>query len=300
MRVLNCRQAVRGGVLHLRAMAAGFALLLLACGAHVAAAQDGAADFDALADALRIADTVAVMREEGLVYADQVADAMLAEMDDAAWQRQIAQLYDAGRMEQLVLEGLEHALESADLAPMLAFYSSDAGQRAVALELEARRSFLDPEAEDAARAAAADAAAHEDGPQADRLDWVQRLIEGSDLIERNVTASLNADMMFWRGVIDGGGPGPAGDAADEADLADAVTADLDETRRESEAWLTAFLLVACGPLTAEQMEAYATFFETRDGRILNAALFDAFNAMYDQQAYLLGRTVGSWMNSAPL
>ncbi len=300
MRVFNCRWAVSAHVTHLRRLAAFFALVVLASGAHVAAAQDHAADFEALADALRISDTVAIMREEGLAYADQVADAMLPEVDTAGWQRQVAQLYDAGRMEELVLQGLKRALESADLAPMLAFYASDVGQRAVALELEARRSFLDPEAEDAARAAAADAIARDDGPQADLLDWVQRLIEGSDLIERNVTASLNADMMFWRGVMDGGGPGPAGDAGDEADLADAVTADLDETRRESEAWLTAFLLVACGPLAPKQMGAYVTFFETRDGRILNAALFDAFNAMYDQQAYLLGRTVGTWMDSAPL
>jgi len=300
MRGLDCHRAVQEYVLWLRGMAASVAFMLVLGGTNVAAAQDGTADFGALADALRISDTVDIMREEGLVYADQVADAMLPEIDDSGWQRQVSQLYDADRMENLVLQGLKRALEGVDLAPMLAFYSSDAGQRAVALELEARRSFLDPETEAAARAAAADAAAREDGPQADRLDWVQRLIEGSDLIERNVTASLNADMMFWRGVIDGGGPGPVGDESDEADLADAVTADLDATRRESEAWLTAFLLVACGPLTSAQLEAYAAFFETRDGRILNAALFDAFNAMYDQQAYLLGRSVGNWMNSAPL
>ncbi|HEY9039774.1 MAG TPA: DUF2059 domain-containing protein [Roseovarius sp.] len=300
MRNSNCRRALPDSASYLRGMIACLALVLVTGGAHVAAAQDRDAEFEALAEALRISDTVAIMREEGLLYADQVADAMLPEVDTAGWQQQVAQLYDASRMEQLVLQGLERALEGADLAPMLAFYTNDTGERAVALELEARRSFLDPEAEDSARAAAADAMARDDGPQADLLDWVRRMIEGSDLIERNVTASLNADMMFWRGVMDGGGPGPAGDAGSEADLADAVTADLEATRRDTEAWLTAFLMVAGDPLTPGQMDAYATFYETRDGRILNAALFEGFNAMYDQLAYLLGRTVGTWMTSAPL
>ncbi len=299
MRKFNYHRGLPGHVARLRMMAACIGLVLLA-GAQAAAAQDRAASFEALAGALRITDTVAIMREEGLIYADQVAEAMLAEVDTAGWERQIAQLYDTNRMEQLVLQGLERALEGADLAPMLVFYSSDVGQRAVTLELAARRAFLDPKAEDAARAAATDAAARKDGPQADLLGRVQRLIEGGDLIERNVTASLNADMMFWRGVMAAGGPGPAGDEGDEADLADAVTVDLDETRRETEAWMTAFLLVACGPLTPEQMDDYATFFETRDGRTLNAALFEGFNGMYDQLAYLLGHTAGTWMNSAPL
>ncbi|MCQ0092828.1 DUF2059 domain-containing protein [Roseovarius sp. M141] len=296
----NHRNEAPGSMLAWCRMAACCALVLLAGGAQVAAAQDRAADFEALADALDITETVAIMREEGLVYGDQIAGAMLPDVDTAGWQRQITQLYDVERMEQLVLQGLERALEGADLAPMLAFYRSETGQRAVTLELAARRAFLDPEAEDAARAAAVEAAAQKDGPQADLLRLIRRLIEGGDLIERNVTASLNADMMFWRGVMDAGGPGPAGDQSDENELADAVIAGLAETRRETEAWMTAFLLVACGPLTPEQMDEYAAFFETRDGRILNAALFDGFNGMYDQLAYILGHAAGTWMNSAPL
>lgn len=299
MRMISLPNTLPGRAARLCRLAVGAALVVIAGGAHVMA-QDRDAEFGALSDALRISETVAIMHDEGLVYADQVAAAMLPDVDTSGWQKQIAQLYDPVRMEQLVLQGLDRALGDADLAPMLAFYSSEAGQRAVTLELEARRAFLDPEVEEAARAAAEDAAARADSPQADLLQDVRRLIDGGDLIERNVTASLNADMMFWRGVIDAGGPGPAGEEGEEADLTDAVTANLEETRRETEAWMTAFLMLACGPLTREQMDEYASFYETSDGRALNAALFEGFNAMYDQLAYLLGRTAGTWMNSAPL
>ncbi len=299
MSVINRQKKLSGRAAHWRKMAA-CAALVLTVGVAPAIAQNHGSEFETLAGALHISDTIAIMRDEGLVYADQVAAAMLEEGATDGWQRQIAQLYDTGRMEQLVLQGLERALDGADLAPMLAFYTGDTGQRAVTLELAARRAFLDASAEQAARAAATEAATLSDGPQADLLKRIRRLIESGDLIERNVTASLNADMMFWRGIIDAGGPGPVGDEGDEADLVDAVTATLDETRRETEAWMAAFLMVACGPLTPEQMDEYTTFFETRDGRVLNAALFEGFNAMYDQLAYLLGRTAGTWMSSAPL
>ncbi len=299
MSAINCQMNLSGRAAHLCRIAACAALVLVA-GTGSAIAQDRTADFEALTDALHITDTIAIMHEEGLVYADQVAAAMLEEGATDGWQRQIAQLYDKNRMEQLVLQGLERALNGADLAPMLTFYASETGQRAVTLEMAARRAFLDPGTEQAARAAATEAATLTDGPQAALLKRTRRLIESGDLIERNVTASLNADMMFWRGVMDSGGPGPVADEGDEADLVDAVTATLEETRRETEEWMTAFLMVACGPLTSEQMDKYTTFFETRDGRVLNAALFEGFNAMYDQLAYLLGRTAGTWMSSAPL
>ncbi|WP_113911227.1 DUF2059 domain-containing protein [Roseovarius dicentrarchi] len=294
MNMARCHTELPARALRWIALAA-FALI-----AAPAAAQDHSDDIAALADALRLTDTIAIMYDEGLDYADQVAEAMLEGGPTAGWQQQIEQLYDAGRMEALVLQGLEKALEGADLAPMLAFYNSEAGRRAVELELAARRAFLDPAAEDAAREAALRAMQQPPSAQPELLHRAGRLIEGGDLIERNVTASLNADMMFWRGVMDGGGPAPAGEEGEEADLADIVTATLEETRRETEIWITAFLMVACGPLTPAQMDEYATFFQSSDGRVLNAALFDAFNAMYDQMAYLLGRATGAWMNSAPL
>lgn len=280
-----------------RIVALSAALFLMPC--EQAAARDRNADIAELEKALGITETVAIMREEGLSQADNVADALFPDVDRAAWQRQIAQLYDAERMEKLVRQGLEAGLEGAELAPMLKFYRSRTGQRTVALELAARRALLDPEAEAAAREAAAEAAAQTGGPKADLLEQVMRIIDAGDLIERNVTASLNADMMFWSGVLDAGGPGPEGEEG-ETDLPGAVIADLDATRSETEIWMTAFLLMSCGSLGAEQMKEYVEFYETSEGRKLNAALFDGFNGMYDQLAYLLGRAAGSWIISEAL
>lgn len=273
------------------------ALFLMPCGN--ATAEDRSSDLTELEKALGITETVAIMREEGLVHADNVADALFPDVDGVTWQRQITQLYDADRMERLVQQGLESGLEDADLAPMLKFYRSETGRRTVTLELAARRALLDPEAEAAAREAAADAAAQKDGPKADLLMQIMRIIDAGDLIERNVTASLNADMMFWSGVMDAGGPGPDGEEGD-ADLPSAVITEMDATRSDTEIWMTAFLLTAFNSLTSEQMKEYVEFYEKPEGRRLNAALFDGFNSMYDQLAYLLGRAAGSWIISEPL
>ena len=102
------------------------------------------ADIDALMDALRIGDTVAIMREEGLIYADQVAGAMLPDTDPEDWRAHVSRIYDTDRMQRLVEEGVRQSLDGADLAPMLDFYNSEAGRRAVEMELAARRGFLDP------------------------------------------------------------------------------------------------------------------------------------------------------------
>lgn len=285
-----------------RAMRVGLALVLLICATQAAIAQGWAGRTDtgrmaALAQVLRISDTVALMREEGLAYGDQVAASLLPDADPSGWRAQVSRIYDTARMERSVVQELERRLVGVDLAPMLRFYRSKAGVRAVEMELAARRAFLDPEVEAAAREAAAEAEGATAGPQMRLLAQIARLVSSGDLVERNVTALLNADMMFWRGVMDAGGPGPAGG---DADLADIVTADLAAMRRDTEVWMTAFLLVACGPLSETQMEAYASFSETRDGRVLNAALFAGFDGMYDQLAYLLGHAAGTWVTSTPL
>ncbi|PVA08836.1 hypothetical protein DC366_17205 [Pelagivirga sediminicola] len=271
--------------------------ILWFCGALGAAAQERAAPIEALARALRVAESVEIMRDEGLVYSDQIAATMLPDVDHAAWRAQVAQLYDPARMQELVLQGLERSLKGADLAPMLAFFESEAGRMAVRAELDARRAFLDPAEEEAARAAAQAGEAATDGPQARLLGQIRQLIDSGDLIERNVAAALNGDMMFWSGVMDAGAPGPA---ADGEELSDVVTADLEQTRRDTEEWIMAFLMAACAPLSPEQMDAYVVFFGTQAGRDLNAALFDGYNGMYDQMAYILGHMAGSWMVSAPL
>lgn len=272
------------------------ALCLLASGT-VAKAEARAEKLGALMQALRISDTVQIMRDEGLAYADQVAATMLPQADGRLWREHVEGLYDTGRMQSLVEQEITRSLDGVDLAPILAFYQSDAGRRSVAEELAARRAFLDPDVEAAARRAARAAAAAQEGPRAELFDRVMRLIDSGDLIGRNVAASLNADMMFWRGVMAAGGPGPAGEGED---LADVVTADLEAMRADTEAWMTAFLLTACGQMTDRQMQDYIAFYETSAGRKLNSALFDGFNEMYDQLAFLLGHAVGVRMSSVPL
>ena len=117
-------------------------------------AQQGAergAQIDALIAALRIGDTVALMREEGLVFGREIGSVMLADGESDGWPAVVSRIYDTEKMQALVAQGLGEALDEADPAPMIAFFASPRGQEIIALELAARRAFLDPVVEEGAR-----------------------------------------------------------------------------------------------------------------------------------------------------
>lgn len=269
--------------------------LVLAIGAMCqAVAQQGAersAQIDALIAALRIADTVAVMREEGLVFGREVGSDMLADGESDGWPAVVSRIYDAEKMRALVTQGIGEALGGADPEPMIAFFASPRGQEIVALELAARRAFLDPVVEESARERLETRRDANDP----LLDHVDRLIEDSDLIERNVSGALNANLMFYNGLVDGG----ALEMSQDDILAD-VWSQEDEVREDARDWLQSFLVMAYDSLSETDLEAYAAFYRSPDGQALNRATFTAFDRMYEEISYLLGRAVAQRMQSERL
>lgn len=257
-------------------------------------AQQGAergAQIDALIAALRIGDTVALMREEGLVFGREIGSDMLSDGESDGWPAVVSRIYDTEKMQALVAQGLGEALDEADPAPMIAFFASPRGQEIIALELAARRAFLDPVVEEGARERL-EMRRDEDDPL---LGHVDRLIEDSDLIERNVSGALNANLMFYKGLVDGGALEMSQD-----EILDDVWSQEDAVREDAQGWLQSFLMMAYDPLSGSDLEAYAAFYRSTEGRALNRATFTAFDRMYEEISYLLGRAVAERMQSERL
>ena len=264
-----------------------FAGLLLAS----AAMADRALQMKSLLDALKIAETVEVMQQEGDIYGTSLVTSMGLETDAALWGRTVRRIYDAEKMQALIITEIESALSETDLAPLLAYYGSQDAARVVALELSARRVFLDPDTE-------ALAIARSEGLRADGAPLMARietLIADSDLIGRNVAGALNSELMFYRGLNDGG----AFDLSEDEMLA-AVWAREEELRASTRAWMEGFLSMAYQQLSSQQLEDYAALWRTPEGRDLNRAVFAGFDRMYEDISYLLGLAVAREMRGEKL
>lgn len=268
----------------------GILAAVVAMSATVAPAQEGDA-LDQLIDALEFDESIAIMHDEGLRYGGDVALQMMPQADMDSWSETVARIYDTDKMLALITQDFRAELDGADVAPMLDYFTSDAGQRVIRLELEARRAFLDPDIEAAATARFAEMQAED----AVLVSQVDQLIEESDLVEFNVMGTLNASLMFYRGLSDGG----AYDMTEEDMLRD-VWSQEEETRVASREWLGAFLALAYQPLDSDILDGYAAFYRTPEGRELNRAIFASFDKMYIELSYLMGRAVAEHLTSEPL
>lgn len=249
------------------------------------------AEMDRLIDLMRIEETVEIMRKEGLRYGAEIGAEMLPGVDPEDWRRTVERIYDPAKMEVVINQGFETALEDQPLGTLVSFFSSELGQTIISLEIEARGAFLDEEAE----LAAMDAYEQARDDETRLYQEVETIIADSDLVEFNVMGAMNANLMFYRGLADGG----AIELGEEDMLAD-VWAQEPDIRAESEAWLGSFLLMAYRPLSIEELAAYAELYRTAEGRVLNVAIFNAYDRMYDEISYLLGRAVAEHMRSEEL
>ncbi|MBU3259827.1 DUF2059 domain-containing protein [Roseovarius sp. PS-C2] len=270
----------------LSAMLGGLLLL-----AGSATADETQAQFEALLNALQIKETVHVMHDEGVAYGKEVGADMLPDADAVSWQRVVNRIHDADKMRALVVRGFADALAGEDLTPMLDFMQTPRGQNIVGLEIAARRAFLDSAVEEAAR----DRLEQRRDENAPVLEQISQLIRDSDLIERNVTGALNSNLMFYNGLVDGGALEMSQD-----DILSDVWSQEDTVREDARDWMNAFLLMAYEPLEPEDLQAYVEFYRTPAGRVLNRAMFDAFNRMYEELSYILGRAVARHMQSEKL
>ncbi|MEO0372207.1 MAG: DUF2059 domain-containing protein [Pseudomonadota bacterium] len=256
-----------------------------------AALADRAEDFAALMDAIRLADTVAIMRDDGLSYGSTLIEDMMIGADTPGWRIRVDRIYDEARMREGLIAGLEAELEGVELDPMLALFTSDLGGRVIALELAARRAFSDEAVELAARDRFEDLTDNDDP----LVDQITTMMDDSDLVNFNVMGIMNSNMMLYRGLSDGGAL-----ELGEDDILRDVWASEPSVREESTGWLQGYFLTCYETLEAEELEQYAAFWRTGEGRALNAALFAVFDQMYEDLSYLLGRAAAEQLKSEEL
>ncbi|MEL6432914.1 MAG: DUF2059 domain-containing protein, partial [Pseudomonadota bacterium] len=244
-----------------------------------------------LTEALRIGDMVEILRQEGFTHSQQLAADLIPGRANASWSKQITTIYDTGWMEKVVSQTFAEEMRDAALAPLIAFFTSDTGREVVELELKAREALLDEKKEQLAGQLYRRAKRNNSWI----YEQITELIEDSDLVEFNVAGSLNSNMMFYRGMADGG----AFTLSEEEMLAD-VWSQEEQIRADSEDWLGPYLMLAYQKLDREELSAYAGLYRTEPGQKFNTAIFTAYNTLYDQISYALGRAIARQLKSEEL
>lgn len=243
-----------------------------------------------LAEGLRVDELIAVMRLEGLDYGARMATELLSGKGGASWEATVARIYDPQVMRSLFDMAFGRSLGNSGqtVTEIMAFFDTQLGDRILALEVEARRSLLDPAVEEAARVRLEYMIVAEDP----RLETLQRFAEVNQLVEGNVSSALNANLALFQGMAEIGTQ--AEDMTEEQMLAD-VWAQEPEIRAETEDWLMPYLALAYGPLSDEELAAYLRFCETGAGQALNTAFFAAFDQVFTEISRNLGRAAARQM-----
>ena len=243
-------------------------------------------DARTLYDLLRLDDMLSVMREEGLIYGRELGAEMLGPRVGGGWDVLLEEIYDIERMETLVEDRFTAAIGPDAVTPLVAYFDAAEGQEIVALEIAAREAMIDDAVEEAARARYRSL----EDEDAQRLDRIERFVVAGDLVEANVAGALNSSLRFYAGLVDGGAF-----RMSESEILREIWGTEDETRSDTREWVYGFLLMAYRPLEPEVLSGYVELAESPEGRALNAALFEAFNAMYDDISYALGLAVAQQM-----
>ena len=262
--------------------------------ASAAVAQTaGETDADALFDALLLPEITQIMQQEGLNHGAQIAVDMFPDRSGAEWATAVESIYDVERMTVQARADFAASLKDADLTAVFNYFETAPGATFVSLEVSARAAMLD----EAVKTASEEAAAIAMQDRGTRFQLIAEFVEVNDLVEPNVVGALNANFAFYMGLADGG-------AFDAALTQDQILMDVwdqePDIRANTSEWLYSFLLMAYAPMADADIQRYIEFSQTDDGKVLNIALFDAFDAMFTDISYDLGRAAARVMDSQDL
>lgn len=235
-----------------------------------------------LMDVLKIEEVAQILQAEGIASAETLNQDMLGGNGGAGWQLQVGAIYRPQRIVEMLRTRLEAELQGDLREEVIAFFASDIGTEIISLENAARAAIGDDDIENAARLRFAEI----EGTDDPRLAQIKALVESGDMITRNVTAAMNSNYQFMRGLAEGG----AIKMTESEILADSA-AQLDAITADTTGWLYGYLLLAYSPLEDDALDLYLEFAETEAGMALNRALFDGFGAAYEDISYALGRAV---------
>ena len=262
----------------IRSIAASLAIVV--AGAPPVAAQSDA-EVAALFDAMGLPQMIETMREEGINYGAEIGEGLFQGRTSADWDDAVETIYDANKMKSRVLTQLTAELEGDDVAAMQDFFGSDFGQQVVTLEIAARRALLDDSIETASKEVAALAMADE----TPRYQLVTEFIDANDLVETNVAGALNSNFAFYRGLMQGGA---MGDEMGEDEILATLWGQEPEIRQSTVEWVYSFLMLAYQPLSDEALQQYIDFSNSDAGQQINAAMFNAFDGVFEDISFALG------------
>ncbi|MFE3838730.1 hypothetical protein [Pseudogemmobacter sonorensis] len=233
-----------------------------------------------------------VISEEGHAYGADIEAAMFPGRGSLPWARELARIYDPRAMAADFAEALAQALgqDQATIAAAEAFFASEAGRRITGLEVEARRLMVGDDAREAAEVAAEKMTATRDP----LLRRIRRLIETGDLVEQNVAGSLTGFFAFNEGME---AALPAALRRPAEDLMAQVRAQEGQSRVDTTNWLVAYMALAYAPLAETELDALIDFTGSEAGQALNAALFQAFDAVLTPRLRALGFAAGQTMTA---
>lgn len=237
-------------------------------------------DLERLRAAFGSSELMAILSEEGLEQAEDLRQDMFPGRGGSGWTRVAEGIYAPQRLETIFAESFDAALAETDVSQLLEFYASDVGFEVVTLEVSARRAIMSPDVEEAARAAW-DRMSN-DGSR--RSKQIRAFAELNDLIERNVTGALNASLVFYKGLTAEGTF-----EMSEGEILDQVWGSAADIREETEGWVFGYMAFAYEPMSDAAFQEYLDLSSTDAGRALNRAMFEGFEAVFEDVSFALGR-----------
>ncbi len=245
---------------------------------------------DRLFDATRLTEIVAIMSQEGIAYADTLQAELFPGEGGAAWQAEVERIHASDRAIAEMRDIFVARLSEDTIDPMLQFYESPLGVRIVDGEVIAREAFLDETAKDTAKEMLDEMIAD----QPARISLINEFIEVNDLIESNVVGGLNSNFAFYRG-LEQGGAFPY--EITESQMLTEVWQQEAEMRTETEDWLLSYLGLAYAGLTDAELETYVLISSTDAGDSFNAAVFAAFDAVFNRVSEELGEAAARYISA---
>jgi hypothetical protein len=236
-----------------------------------------------LGETMQLGALLAVIREEGLAYGKGLDLSLLSDTGGVSWRADVARIYDPATARVQLETAMAQALSAdpATLEAMQVFFASDLGAKVAGLEVQARRTFLNSDAKDAAAVAWMDM----DDASTPRARALHGLIGQLDLVELNVLGTLNANLALYRGMLQGGGMGAS---LTDDDAVARVAQQEPQARTAAEAWLYPYMALAYEPLSDVELDDYVTWLTSDAGRKANMAMFQAFDALFTSMSHDLG------------
>lgn len=235
-----------------------------------------------IVEAIRVDEMLAVLAEEELHFAEDLRVDMLPDVNMLRWKGEVSAALSSVKLKPIFVAAFSEALAQSPKSEILALSTDPLMVKAMDLEIKARRLLLDPTVEEAAIERAAKAG------KAPRIEALSAHIETLDLIETNVTGSLNSNLIFYRELVRGGA---FPYEVSEQDILGDVAGEADSLRQDIEEWLLSYLYMAYAPLSDREFDDFVKLGESDAGRALYRASEAAYDAVFAQNSKVLGAMV---------